>query len=133
MKQRSVQWRRSGFRGARTCASLAAILAMALAFTAAATAAPLLDETAAVNRLHQQLKQSAAYGVHGDCLSLLVEESEPAFFGIAVHEKHGDGCPGDPATSPVVDRFRVDVTTGAIKRYDVVEDSYADWVPDSAR
>lgn len=133
MKQRSVPWRRFGFRGARPCASLAAILAIALAFTAAATAPPPLDETAAQNRLHQQLKLSTAYRIHGDCLSLLVEESEPAFFGIAVREKHGGGCPGDPTTSPVLDRFRVDVATGAIKRYDVVEDSYADWVPDSVR
>lgn len=133
MQQRSAPWRRFGFRGARLCASLTASIGMSLAFTTAAIAAPPLDETAAVNRLQQQLKRSTAYRIHGDCLSLLVEESELAFFGIAVHEKHGDGCPGDPATSPVVDRFRVDVATGAIRRYDVVEDGYTDWVPDSAR
>ena len=99
----------------------------------AATVAAPLDEAAATNRLLQQLKRSAPYRVHGDCLSLLVEESEPAFFGIAVHEKHGDGCPGDPATAPVLDRFRVDVATGAMRRYDVVEDRYAEWAPDMAR
>ncbi|MCQ4166191.1 hypothetical protein [Tahibacter harae] len=133
MKPRSAPWRGSGFRGARTRASLAAVLGMALAFAAAATVAAPLDEAAATNRLLQQLKRSAPYRVHGDCLSLLVEESEPAFFGIAVHEKHGDGCPGDPATAPVLDRFRVDVATGAMRRYDVVEDRYAEWAPDMAR
>lgn len=105
----------------------------ALLFAACAVAAGPLDEAGAVDRLQQQLKLSAGYRVHGECLSLLVEESEPAFFGIAVHEKHGKGCPGDLTTAPVLDRFRVDVGTGAVQRYDVVEDSYADWVPDTAR
>lgn len=107
------------------------VLVAALAFAACAAAAPL-DEAGAVNRL-QQLKRSAAYRIHGECLSLLVEESEPAFFGIAVYEKHGDGCPGDPATMPVLDRFQIDAVTGALRRYDVVEDRYADWTPDTAR
>lgn len=109
-----------------------AVLVAALAFAACAAAAPL-DEAGAVNRLQQQLKRSAAYRIHGECLSLLVEESEPAFFGIAVYEKHGDGCPGDPATMPVLDRFQIDAVTGALRRYDVVEDRYADWTPDTAR
>ncbi|HWU52776.1 MAG TPA: hypothetical protein VN153_08165 [Tahibacter sp.] len=113
-------------------AAVPTALAAALAFAACAAAAPL-DEAGAVNRLQQQLQRSADYRSHGECLSLLVEEREPAFFGIAVYEKHGDGCPGDPATMPVLDRFRVDLATGALRRYDVVEDRYADWTPDTAR
>lgn len=42
-----------------------------------------------------------------------------AVFEFAVHEKHGDGCPGDPATAPVLDRYRV-TGTGEILRYDFV-------------
>lgn len=128
MKQR-IAPRRSP--GSRHAASLT-VLGAALAFAACAAAVPL-DEAGAVSRLQQELKRSADYRTHGDCLSLLVEESEPAFFGIAVYEKHGDGCPGDPATLPVLDRFQVDVATGALRRYDVVEDRYADWVSDTAR
>ncbi|WP_257385570.1 hypothetical protein [Tahibacter caeni] len=117
--------------GSRPAASLAA-LGAALVFAACAVAAPL-GEAGVVDRLQQQLKRSADYRVHGDCLSLLVEEKEPAFFGIAVYEKHGDGCPGDPATMPVLDRFQVDVATGALRRYDVLEDRYADWTPEAAQ
>ena len=118
-------------RGGRRAVWLAGLAT--LLFAACAVAARPLDEAGAVDQLQQQLKLSASYRAHGECFSLLVQESEPAFFGIAVHEKHGSGCPGDPATAPVLDRFRVDVATGAIQRYDVVEDSYADWAPDTAR
>lgn len=128
MKQRIAPRRDLGGR----LAAVPTALAAALAFAACAAAAPL-DKAGAVNRLQQQLKRSADYHSDGECLSLLVEEREPAFFGIAVYEKHGDGCPGDPATMPVLDRFRVDLATGALRRYDVVEDRYADWTPDTAR
>lgn len=128
MKQRIAPRRSPGGRHAVALTVLGAVLAFA-AFTSAAS----LDEAGAVNRLQQELKRSADYRAHGNCLSLLVEESEPAFFGIAVYEKHGDGCPGDPATMPVLDRFQVDAATGALRRYDAVEDRYADWVPDKAR
>jgi hypothetical protein len=127
MKQRIAPRRDAGGR----LAAVVMVLGTTLAFAACAAAAPL-DEAGAVNRL-QQLKRSADYHSRGECLSLLVEEREPAFFGIAVYEKHGDGCPGDPATMPVLDRFRVDLATGALRRYDVVEDRYADWTPDTAR
>ena len=128
MKQRIAPRHSPGSRNAVALTVLGKALA-----SAACAAAASLDETGAVNRLQQELKRSADYRAHGDCLSLLVEESEPAYFGIAVYEKHGDGCPGDPATMPVLDRFQVDAATGALRRYDTVEDRYADWVPDKAR
>lgn len=55
--------------------------------------------------------------------------SAPAAIEIAVREKHGDGCPGDPQTEPVRDRFRVE-RSGAIQWYDVVDGDfveYAQW------
>ena len=42
-----------------------------------------------------------------DCLSFLIEQANDRTFDIAIREKHGGPCPGDPNTSPVVDRFRV--------------------------
>lgn len=125
------QWVASPRGSAGSLAVRMTALGAALAF--AAGAAGSLDEAGAVNRLQQQLKRSADYRIHGECLSLLVEEREPAFFGIAVYEKHGDGCPGDPATMPVLDRFQVYAATAALRRYDVMDDRYVDWMPDTAR
>jgi hypothetical protein len=42
-----------------------------------------------------------------DCLSFLVEQANGGTFDMAIREKHGGPCPGDPNTAPVVDRFRV--------------------------
>ncbi|MET0551365.1 MAG: hypothetical protein ABW002_19075 [Xanthomonas sp.] len=52
--------------------------------------------------------------------------SGPAAIEIAVREKHGDGCPGDPQTEPVRDRFRVE-RSGAIRWYDVVDGDFVDY------
>lgn len=52
--------------------------------------------------------------------------SAPAAIEIAVREKHGDGCPGDPQTEPVRDRFRVE-RSGAIRWYDVVDGDFVDY------
>jgi hypothetical protein len=57
------------------------------------------------------------------CDSFMVDESTDAGFVIAQREKHGDGCPGDPETSPVRARFRV-ARDGKIEKYDAVEDSW---------
>ncbi|WIH06779.1 hypothetical protein KHF85_04690 [Xanthomonas translucens pv. graminis] len=46
-----------------------------------------------------------------------------AAIDIAVREKHGDGCPGDPQTAPVRDRYRVE-RSGAILWYDVAEGDF---------
>ena len=47
----------------------------------------------------------------------------PAAIEFAVREKHGDGCPGDPQTAPVRDRYRVE-RSGAILWYDVAEGDF---------
>jgi hypothetical protein len=51
------------------------------------------------------------------CLSLLVEGKTKVYIDIAIREKHGGQCPGDPNTSPIVDRFRVHRMTKRIKWY----------------
>ncbi|CAN1210205.1 hypothetical protein TUMEXPCC7403_08425 [Tumidithrix helvetica PCC 7403] len=42
-----------------------------------------------------------------ECLIFQVEGVEANFVSVAVREKHGGSCPGDPNTSPQIDRFRV--------------------------
>ena len=56
------------------------------------------------------------------CLLFLTEERAKNYFDFAIREKHGDGCPGDPNTAPIVDRFRVNRVTKNIQWYDPVED-----------
>jgi hypothetical protein len=53
-------------------------------------------------------------------------------FDIAVRERHGNGCPGDPQTSPVRDRFRVE-HSGAIRWYDPIEGDYVDYAERAQR
>ncbi|UKE50088.1 hypothetical protein KCU57_15475 [Xanthomonas translucens] len=50
-------------------------------------------------------------------------ESAAAAIDVAVRENHGDGCPGDPQTAPVRDRYRVE-RSGAILWYDVAEGDF---------
>ena len=42
-----------------------------------------------------------------DCPVYLVESEGADFYGLAIHEKRDDRCPGDPNTAPIVDRLRV--------------------------
>jgi hypothetical protein len=59
------------------------------------------------------------------CLSYMVEDRSPDWFDVAVREKHGGSCPGDPAVAPVVERFRVGRSPLALGRWDPVNDAYA--------
>ncbi|PPV07810.1 hypothetical protein XBLMG947_0346 [Xanthomonas bromi] len=74
----------------------------------------------ALNVLEARLQSDHVYP--DNCISIMAEQADPPSpdaFEFAVHERHGDGCPGDPRTSPVRDRFRVQ-TDGTLLWYDVV-------------
>lgn len=60
---------------------------------------------------------------NGECLLFFPEGSDEQGYDIALHEKHGGGCAGDPGTSPVRDRFRV-LRTGNLLWYDVTDGEY---------
>ncbi len=60
------------------------------------------------------------------CLSFFTEEKTKDYFDIAIHEKHGGKCPGDPNTWPIVDRFRVNRFTKRIQWYEPTE---GEWLP----
>jgi hypothetical protein len=55
------------------------------------------------------------------CILFFTEKKTKDYFEFALHEKHGRNCSGDPNTSPVVDRFRVNRLTKRIQWYDPVE------------
>ena len=57
------------------------------------------------------------------CVSVLPDGQEQGKTIVVVREKHGDGCPGDPAVAPTRDRYRVDAN-GVIEWMDILKDSY---------
>ncbi|XQA68587.1 hypothetical protein ACM9XB_13675 [Xanthomonas sacchari] len=113
--------------------------------TLPAAPADTFDGNRAMDVLQARLSADHAYP-DLQCLGYVVEDGEgaaspaasaatapeaaaPAAIEIAVREKHGDGCPGDPQTEPVRDSFRVE-RSGAIQWYDVVDGDfveYAQW------
>ncbi|CTP87968.1 hypothetical protein [Xanthomonas graminis] len=101
--------------------------------------AAVFDETRALDMLETRLAADHVYN-DAQCLQYAAETdvdvdvdaspsvaTEPtaasAAIDIAVREKHGDGCPGDPQTAPVRDRYRVE-RSGAILWYDVAEGDF---------
>ncbi|WP_371181085.1 hypothetical protein [Xanthomonas sacchari] len=111
--------------------------------TPPAAPADTFDDQRAIDLLQARLSADNAYP-DLQCLGYAVENdasaddaaavagaaasaaSAPAAIEIAVREKHGDGCPGDPQTEPVRDRFRVE-RSGAIGWYDVVDGDFVDY------
>lgn len=108
-------------RGSRAVAVLLAAFATSIG---AAALPPGDDAEVAAQHLRTHAANAKRLAAHADCLLFLIEESTPQRIEVAVHEQHGDGCPGDPATMPVLDRYRIDRASGAIERYDVAEDEY---------
>jgi hypothetical protein len=119
--------------------------ASAPASVPAASEAPAaaFDETRALDMLETRLAADHVYA-DAQCLQYAAEtDAEPAAadaaaspsattepdasasaaIDVAVREKHGDGCPGDPQTAPVRDRYRVE-RSGAILWYDAAEGDF---------
>ncbi|MCC8361898.1 hypothetical protein LK996_02210 [Lysobacter sp. A6] len=86
------------------------------------------SEEAALAVLEKRLSAENLYP--DGCIQIFPETAEqegaaaPARFDFAVHEKHGDGCPGDPGTSPVRDRFAVEAETGSLLWMDFTSGDY---------
>lgn len=83
-----------------------------------------LTERQAITALMKQIEKDKLYAdwTQLSCLSFLTEEEAKNHFDIGIHEKHGGSCPGDPATFPIVDRFRVSRETGKIQWFDVMDE-----------
>lgn len=83
----------------------------------------LITEQQVFNVLLEQIKKDELYKNSHDlsCLIFIAEEETGHNIDVAIHEKHDGKCPGDPNTSPIVDRFRINRTTKAIQWYDVLE------------
>ncbi|MCS3809391.1 hypothetical protein [Xanthomonas sp. 4461] len=97
---------------------------------AVAVPAPATENAAqarALQLLETRLQTDKVYP--DNCISIMAEQDDPPTpdaFEFAVRERHGDGCPGDPQTSPVRDRFRVQAD-GTLFWYDVVNADFVDY------
>jgi hypothetical protein len=93
-----------------------------------------MTEDQAVDLLAKRVQADGLYPAsrQGECLSFEVEQRLDARFEIAVREKHGGPCPGDPGTGPVLDRFEVQQDGGKLRRYDPIGGAYVDYTAPSA-
>jgi hypothetical protein len=85
-----------------------------------------LDENQALDQLIETTQHDGLYKswARPECLSYITESRNRQYFDFAIREKHGAGCPGDPNSAPIVDRFRVYRQKHLIRWYNVVEDTY---------
>jgi len=88
-----------------------------------------LTEDAAVNILARTLKQDNVYAkrISFGCITFDTEETTRIYFEIALRENHTAKCGGDPETSPVLDRYRVNRASGKIELYDAAADRWHDY------
>lgn len=96
----------------------------AIGDNAHAMAMALLTEKEALNRLISHIQKDKLYDgwTTISCPTIWTEEKTKDYFDFAIHEKHNRDCPGDPSTSPIADRFRVDRLTGKIQWYNPTDD-----------
>ncbi len=90
-----------------------------------------LSEAEARDVLVQTIERDSFYKTRTklECLQFFTESKSAGYFEFAVREKHASGCPSDPSTAPIVDRFRVMRATKKLLWYDVGEDEYLAYDP----
>ena len=67
-------------------------------------------------------KNSLKTGKFNDrCFEFWLSNEDKNTIGIELHEYHQQGCPGDPHTSPLIDRFLINKETKIISWYDVIK------------
>jgi len=88
-----------------------------------------LTEDAALNLLLRMIKEDHVYDkrISLDCVTFDTEETTRIYFQIALREKHNTKCGGDPDLSPVIDRYRVNRSSGKIELYDAAADRWHDY------
>ena len=86
-----------------------------------------LTERQALDILAAQIQKDKLYDSWApnlSCLLFFTEERTKEYFVFGIHEKHGGKCPGDPSTSPIVDRFKVYRLTKEIQWYEPTEGEF---------
>jgi hypothetical protein len=111
--------------------SLVAVVSAIALFLPNIILASGLNEGAALDILLRTIKHDHVYDkrISLDCVTFDTEETTRIYFEIAVREKHNKKCGGDPDTSPVIDRYRVNRASGKLERYDVSNDAWQRFDP----
>lgn len=91
-----------------------------------------MTEAAALDLLVRTIQHDNIYAkrISLNCVSYVTEETTRTYFEFALREKHDAKCGGDPDTSPVIDRYRVNRASGKIELYDAPADR---WQPYQGR
>jgi hypothetical protein len=113
-----------------TAAVMAVVLVSPVVAQAGSRSHPL-DEDAALDLLVRTLKHDRVYAnrIPMDCITYITEETTGAYFQFVLRENHNAKCGGDPAISPVVDRYRVYRSSGKIKQWEAAEDKWERYDP----
>jgi len=118
---------------------IAALLGIPLISGAILQAKPRLHgpmtEDAAINLLLDNLKRDHVYEkrISLDCVSFETEETTRIYFEVAIREKHNAKCGGDPETSPVIDRYRINRASGKLEWNDAVNETWLPYNPAKIR
>lgn len=107
-------------------AALLILMAAATLPAAAQTPRRNAQEHALVAIQDLVAQQATRRGENPACFSYFVDAETATHVEITVRERHGGRCPGDPATSPIRDRYRVMLRGGTIQRYDPAAGVYVD-------
>ena len=93
-----------------------------------------MTEAAALDLLVRTIQHDNIYAkrISLNCVSYVTEETTRTYFEIALREKHEGKCGGDPDTSPVIDRYRVNRASGKIELYDAPADRWQSYAPKRA-
>ena len=111
-----------------------AVVAVILVLSVVAQAGPHshpLDEDSALALLERTLKHDGVYThrISLDCVGYGTEETTDAYFQFVLRENHNAKCDGDPETSPVIDRYRVNRQSGKIEWLERIEDNWRPYDP----
>ena len=119
----------------RIMATVITIALLSPVIVQAGPASHPLSENAAINLLLRTLKHDRAYArrISLDCVIFVTEEKTDAYFQFVLRENHTAPCGGDPETSPVVDRYRIDRASGKIEWLEPVESNWQRYNPAKIR
>ncbi|MBX7149700.1 hypothetical protein K1X76_11555 [bacterium] len=94
-----------------------------------AQAQPLTQESA-LSLLTSTIKKQHLYEawLKPHCLDVVAGKNDEQYFYFSSYEKHKDGCPGDPQTSPKVDEYRIHRPTQKIEVRQMKEDGSITWL-----
>jgi len=64
------------------------------------------------------------YWATSECIVYWSEDINEDYFQVEIHEKHGENCPGDPNTEPLLAIFKIKKDNRMIERYDILSDKW---------